>query len=294
MRLVTFRTEFGTRAGRLEGEEITPLDAPDVGTLLAESQGEGGRRAPSGGRGSNQDWQARAIGASEPPRHLEEVRLAPVVPRPGKIICVGHNYQAHIAEMGADMPEHPTLFAKFASSLIGARDDIVLPRVTEALDWEVELAVIVGRPVRYAEADEAREAIAGFTVCNDVSARDWQRRTKQWLAGKTFDATTPVGPALVTPDEVDWARDLEVRCEVDGRVMQQSRTSDLLFSPATLVSYASQIMTLEPGDLIATGTPSGVGAGRTPPEFLAPGQVLRTVIEGLGECANPVVKEDGA
>jgi acylpyruvate hydrolase len=278
MRLVTFHTEFGTRAGRLDGEEITPLDAPDVGTLLRESQ----------------DWQARAIGASEPPRQLQDVRLAPVVTNPSKIICVGHNYRAHIAEMGADPPRFPTLFAKFATSLIGARDDIILPRVTETLDWEVELAVVIGGSIRYSEPDEAREAIAGFTVLNDVTARDWQRRTKQWLAGKTFDNTTPFGPALVTPDEVDWARDLEVRCEVDGTVMQQSRTSDLLFAPADLVSYASQIMTLEPGDVIATGTPSGVGASRTPPQFLAPGQVLRTVIEGLGECVNPVVKEEEA
>jgi len=275
VRLVTFRTPFGTRAGRVDGDGVTPLDAADVGALLA---------IPG--------WQERAAAADEPRRDLADLDLAPVVPRPGKIVCVGHNYRAHIEEMGAEVPEHPTLFAKFAGALIGPRDRLVLPHVSEKVDWEVELALVIGTRLRYADAGAAGGAIAGFTVANDVSVRDWQRRTPQWLQGKTFEATCPLGPALVTPDAVDVAGGLTVRCSVDDRVVQESSTADLLFSPATLVAYISQVITLEPGDVVLTGTPSGVGASRTPPEFLAPGQTLTTAIEGIGECVNPVVAED--
>jgi len=151
--------------------------------------------------------------------------------------------------------------------------------------------VIIGRPVHRATAQEAAAAIAGYTVVNDVSMRDWQSRTLQWLQGKAFEHTTPAGPYLVTPDEVGNAADLEVRCEVDGKVMQQSRTSDLLFGPADIAAYASQVITLNPGDLIATGTPGGVGNARKPPVYLRPGNVLRTWIEGLGECVNQCVAE---
>jgi len=215
-----------------------------------------------------------------------------VVPRPSKIVCVGHNYRAHVAEMGADLLTHPTLFAKFARALVGSHDPVVLPRESEAVDWEVELAVVVGRTVRRADRRTAAAAIAGYTVANDVSARDWQRRTPQWLAGKTFDQTTPLGPALVSGDEVGDAADLGVRCLVDGEVRQDSRTTDLLFSPVDLIGYVSAIVTLDPGDVLLTGTPSGVGAGRTPPMFLEPGQVLRTEIEGLDHCENPCITEE--
>jgi acylpyruvate hydrolase len=219
------------------------------------------------------------------------VDYAPLVPRPSKIICVGLNYRSHILEMGRELPEHPTLFTKFADTLLGARDDLVLPVVSDEVDWEAELGFVIGAPVRWASTEEAAAAIAGYTVVNDISMRDWQWRSTQWLAGKAFDATTPVGPWLVTPDEVDHAADLALRCEVDGQVMQSSRTSDLLFTPADLVAYISQFTTLHPGDLIATGTPGGVGAARTPKIFLQPGQVLRTVIEGVGECVNMCVAE---
>jgi len=167
----------------------------------------------------------------------------------------------------------------------------VLPSVSEKVDWEVELGVIIGRPVYRASVDEAEAGIAGYTVVNDVSMRDWQRRTLQWLQGKMFERSTPTGPYLVTADEVGTAPDLEVRCEVDDVVMQQSRTSDLLFGAAEIVAYASQAVTLRPGDLIATGTPGGVGNARKPPVYLRPGNVLRTWIEGLGECVNRCVAE---
>jgi len=272
MRFATIRTDHGTTAARLDGDVLIPLDAADVGEMLA--MGAPGR--PREG--------ARPVPAAE-------ADFAPVVTRPGKILCVGLNYRAHISETGREPPEYPTLFAKFADSLLGARDDLVLPSVSERVDWEVELGVVIGRPVHRATPAEAAAAIAGYTVINDVSMRDWQNRTLQWLQGKAFEGCTPAGPCLVTPDEVGHAADLEVRCEVDGAVMQRARTSDLLFGPAEIAAYASQVITLKPGDLIATGTPAGVGAARTPPVFLRPGNVLRTWIEGLGECVNRCVAE---
>jgi acylpyruvate hydrolase len=272
MRFATIRTGDGTTAARLEGDVLVPLAVADVGELLA-------------GGGTAQDR------AGARPVPVAEADFAPVVPRPQKVLCVGLNYRMHIAETGRDMPEYPTLFAKFADSLLGARDDLVLPSVSERVDWEVELGVVIGRPVKRATTAEAAAAIAGYTVMNDVSMRDWQRRTLQWLQGKMFERSTPAGPYLVTPDEVGDARDLEVRTEVDGVIMQQSRTSDLLFSAAEIAAYASQVITLRPGDLIATGTPGGVGDARKPPVYLRPGNVLRTSIEGLGECVNPCVKE---
>ena len=272
MRLATIRTQGGTTAAQLDGDALVPLEAADVGEVLA-----------AGGLG-----RPRAGAAPVP---VAEADFAPVVPRPGKIICVGLNYRAHILETGRDLPQYPTLFAKFADTLTGAHDDLVLPSVSDAVDWEVELGVIIGRPVHRATADEAEAAIAGYTVVNDVSMRDWQRRTLQWLQGKMFERTTPAGPYLVTADEVGSAPDLEVRCEVDGVIMQQSRTSDLLFGAAEIVAYASQAVTLRPGDLIATGTPGGVGNARKPPVYLRPGNVLRTWIEGLGECVNQCVAE---
>jgi acylpyruvate hydrolase len=274
MRFATIRTDHGTTAARLDGDVLIPLDAADVGEMLAGG-GEGPGRPREGTR----------------PVPVAEADLAPVVTRPGKVLCVGLNYRSHILETGRELPEYPTLFAKFADSLLGARDELVLPSVSARVDWEVELGVIIGRPVYRATPAEAAAGIAGYTVINDVSMRDWQRRTLQWLQGKAFEHSTPAGPYLVTPDEVGNAADLEVQCEVDGAVMQRSRTSDLLFSPAEIVAYASQVITLKPGDLIATGTCGGVGDARKPPVYLQPGNVLRTWIEGLGECVNHCVAE---
>jgi len=278
MRLVTIRTSNGTRAARLDGDRVIELDAPDVGSLL-----------------SDPDWARVAAAGGGAGRDLADADLATLVPTPSKIICLGLNYASHIKEMGRELPEYPTLFAKFPGTLIGARDPIVLPRVSEQVDWEVELGVVVGRRARHVSGDEAAAAIAGYTVVNDVSVRDYQSHTNQFLAGKIFEHTTPVGPALVTLDELPGGGiDLAVRCEVDGQVMQDSRTSDLLFSPAEIISYVSDIITLEPGDLIASGTPAGVGAARTPQVWLRPGQVVRTVVEGVGECLNQCVPEPAA
>ena len=278
MRLVTIRTANGTRAGRVDGDQVIELGAPDVGSLL-----------------SGPDWRRVAASGTGPAQPLADADLATLVPRPPKVICLGLNYASHIREMGRELPKYPTLFPKFAGTLIGARDPILLPRASEQVDFEVELGVVIGRPARHVNGDEAAAAIAGYTVINDVSVRDYQNHTSQWLAGKTFEHTTPVGPALVTLDELPGGgADLAVRCEVDGQVMQDSRTSDLLFGPAEIIAYVSEIITLEPGDLIATGTPAGVGAARTPPVWLRPGQVVRTVVEGVGECLNRCLPEPAA
>jgi len=277
MRFATIRTGAGTTAARVESGTLTPLDAADVGALLAT--------------GNAASVPERAGAAAVP---IAEADFAPLVVNPSKIICVGLNYRTHIAETGRELPQYPTLFAKFAETLLGPNDDLVLPAVSDRVDWEVELAVVIGTPVYRAGTDEALAAIAGYATSNDVSMRDWQRRTLQWQAGKMFSRSTPVGPYLVTPDEVDHARDLEIRCEVDGEVMQQARTSDLVFTAADIIAYTSQTITLRPGDLFLTGTTGGVGDARTPPVYLKPGQVLRTYVEGLGECVNHCVAEKPA
>lgn len=269
MRLVTVRTDAGTRAGRVEGDSVVLLAARDVNELLDDP------------------FWADVAAASGDSVALDITRLAPVVPRPPKIICLGLNYMRHVREMGHEPPDVPTIFAKYTSSLIGACDEIEMPSVVEKMDWEVELAVVVGRRGRNIMAETALDHVAGYTILNDISARDWQRRTTQFLQGKTFEHTTPVGPWLVTPDELPvGGAGLAVRCEVDGEVMQEDTTDDMIFSVADAIAYLSQILTLQPGDLIAMGTPDGVGAGRTPPVFLQPGQTVRTVIEGIGELVN--------
>jgi acylpyruvate hydrolase len=275
VRLVTVRTSGGHRAARLAGDELVLLDAADVGELLAKP-----------------GWRDDAMGGDERIA-AEGADLAPVVPAPEKIICVGLNYRSHAEETGLGIPDYPTIFAKYARALVGPTDPIVLARNSERVDWEAELAVIVGREVRHADEGQARDAIAGYTVGNDVSMRDWQVRTKQWLQGKTFEATTPLGPALVTLDELEDPDALRMTCEVEGEIVQDTSTSDLIFSPAEIISYVSGIMTLAPGDVILTGTPSGIGARMDPPQFLAPGQTVRTVVEGVGELVNVCVAENG-
>lgn len=276
MRLATVRTDSGTRAVRLDGDKHIDLGAADVGALLASP-----------------DWRrtaASAVGAASP---AAEADFAPVVPHPSKIVCVGLNYRSHILEMGREIPQYPTLFAKFEETLIGAHDDVQLPPESLKVDWEAELALVIGTRVRRASESQAADAIAGFTVLNDVSMRDWQNRTPMWDQGKTWEASTPVGPYLVTPDEVDGGvrPALDISCVVDGETMQSANTSDLVFDPVHLVQYISTIVTLNPGDLIATGTPGGVGQARDPQRFLADGNLMVTEISGLGLLRNRTVAE---
>ena len=269
MRLATIRTESGMSAVRIDGDEAVECGASDVGTLLASA-----------------DWRARA-GAADGPRHpLADLSYAPVVPRPGKIICVGLNYRSHISEMGRELPKYPTLFAKYPEALIGAFDPLTLPAESDQVDWEVELAVVVGRRVRHANADAAVDAIAGYSIINDVTLRDWQYRTSEWLQGKTFEATAPFGPHLVTTDEI--APNANISCLIDGEVVQDSTIADLVFGPVDLIRYISTILTLDPGDVIATGTTGGVGHARTPPRYLKSGETLVGRIDDIGETVNPV------
>jgi acylpyruvate hydrolase len=268
MRLATIRTATGNRAVRVDATGAVETGDADVRALLERP-----------------DWAAHAAAAAGPSHSLEGLDYAPLVPSPEKIICVGLNYRDHVLEMGNQLPDYPTVFAKFAPALVGAHDDIVLPRASTAIDWEVELTVVIGRSVRHATPEQAESAIAGYTVLNDVSVRDFQRRTSQFLQGKTFERTTPLGPWLVTPDELPeggW----EVSTVLDGETMQRSSTGELVFSPVDLIAYLSGIVTLNPGDVIATGTPGGVGHARKPPRYLTDGAELVTRIEGIGECRN--------
>jgi len=269
MKLATVRTEDGLRAVRVESDGYVDIGPGDVGELL--------RR---------EDWRAVAAAADGPVFQVGPSRLAPVVPHPGKIVCVGLNYRTHITEMGRDLPQYPTLFAKFPEALIGPNDALTLPPESDAVDWEAELVVVVGRSVRRADRATAEAAIAGYTVLNDVTLRDWQFRTREWLQGKTWEATTPLGPCLVTPDELP--ADAEISCTVDDEVVQKSSINDLLFDAADLVAYVSTVITLNPGDLIATGTTGGVGHARRPPRYLKDGQTVVTRVEGIGELVTRV------
>ncbi|HWF74827.1 MAG TPA: fumarylacetoacetate hydrolase family protein [Solirubrobacteraceae bacterium] len=223
-----------------------------------------------------------------------DVRLGPPVPDPEKIICVGLNYPAHTLEIAAAAPAAPSLFAKFPPSLIGHREAIVLPAMSREIDWEGELAVVIGRTCKFVPVAGAMDVVAGGMAFNDVSARDLQMETSQWTAGKALDTFAPCGPALVSLDELGEIQSLALCTRVNGELVQDSCTAEMTFSVAEIVSFVSNLMTLRPGDIIATGTPDGVGFRRTPPRFLAAGDVVEVELEGIGAIANPVLAADAA
>jgi acylpyruvate hydrolase len=276
MRLLTLRLNSAsgkvTKAVRQDGDTLTEIEGfANVGELL-----------------NTAGWEATAKAAAGATHPAEGADLDAVVPFPGKIICVGHNYRNHIKEMGREVPEYPTLFAKYSESLIGPNDDLALPQESDKVDWESELAVVIGKKGRRISEADAAGHIAGYAVLNDVSMRDYQFRTIQWLQGKTWEKSTPFGPALVTRDEFTAGL---MTSAVDGEIQQQTPTNDVVFTPEFLVSYISTIITLNPGDVIATGTPGGVGHAQDPKRYLQEGQVLVTTIEGLGQLKNRVLKE---
>ena len=277
MALIRYAGPAGPQLGLIIGDEVAPLDV-----LLAP--GEGVERVFATGAVLE---RARRRSHRVPLAGL--AALAPV-PRPSKVFAVGLNYADHIAEAGLQPPEVPTIFAKYANSIRGPFEAIQRPRVSSELDYEGELAIVIGMRCRHVPRERAHEVIGGYMALNDVSVRDWQKQTPQWTLGKSFDTHAPTGPWLTLPDAVDPS-DLELRTVVNGELRQHSNTRELVHDPYDLIAYLSQACTLEPGDIIATGTPGGVGFLMHPPRYLVPGDEVRVEIEGLGAIVNPVVDE---
>lgn len=269
MRLATIRTADGPGAVVVRGAEAVPVDGyEDVGALLRDGGLDAARAAEREGDGLPID---------------EQMLLRPVL-APGAVVCVGLNYRSHILEMGRDLSEDPTLFTKLPRALTDPYADIELPAPSSQVDYEAELAVVIGKGGRAIAREDAWSHVAGLTVLNDVTARDFQRRTLQWFAGKTFQASTPVGPYVVTPDEVGDLAGKEISLAVNGEERQRAELGDLVFDVPALVADLSTIVDLEPGDIIATGTPGGVGepSGR----FLADGDIVEVTIDGIGTIRN--------
>ncbi|WP_217429535.1 fumarylacetoacetate hydrolase family protein [Sphingomonas bacterium] len=261
--------------GMVEGEPGYP------GSLLALIEAGGDALAGAGVALREQGW----------PVDPNAVTLLPPL-MPGKILCVGLNYADHAAESNMALPEFPTLFSRFAASVVAPGAPIRLPRVSAALDYEGELAVIIGTPGRYIAKEAALDHVAGYSVFNDATIRDYQLRTSQWTIGKNFDGTGPFGPVMVTADALPpGASGLKIETRLDGEVMQRSSTDRLIFDVATLIAVISEAMALEPGDVIITGTPAGVGGARKPQRFMQPGEVCEVEIEGIGILSNAIVAD---
>lgn len=272
MRLVSVEINGVPRVAEVIGDELLPLEG------LTEL-----------GRGTDSDTVRLAQRDTSALVPAASATLRPLVPRAGKIFCVGLNYLSHVEETKRDLPEYPVLFPKFASSLIAPDADILLPPESTQVDYEGELAVVIGRTGRRIAEDEAAEHVLGYAVANDITMRDFQYKTHQWMQGKAWDGSTPIGP-LVTPDEVDVA-DLRITTRLNGETVQDSRTSHLMFPIPRLISLISQFTTLEPGDIILTGTPGGVGFRRDPQLFVRDGDVVEVEIEGIGTLTNRAVAE---
>jgi 2-keto-4-pentenoate hydratase/2-oxohepta-3-ene-1,7-dioic acid hydratase in catechol pathway len=285
MRLISYNTPDGPRVAGIRDNQFIDLNHADsdvpacIKALLAQ--------------GPDGICRAEAALASGKPIANELLRPCPPVPHPEKIICVGLNYADHARETGAKSPSEPILFSKFSSAACAHRQPIVLPRLSQEVDFEAELVVVIGQGGRHIPRHEAMRHVGGYCCGNDVSARDWQIRKPggQWLLGKSFDTFAPFGPAIFTADEIPQPQNLKIQLRLNGQVMQNSNTAELIFPIDYLVSYVSDICTLAPGDLIFTGTPPGVGFARKPPVFLKPGDVVEVEIEKLGILQNPVVTE---
>ncbi len=284
MKLVTYRRAGkAPEAGVVLGERVISLAGagyPDMISLAA--QGEDARA-----RVENWIHNPPADAVSE----LSAVSLMAPVPRPPKLICVGLNYRDHAIESNMEMPKVPTIFNKFPNIVIGPGAPIVLPKLSQKPDYEAEMAVVIGKGGRHIPAERWRDHVFGYTIVNDVSARDYQMATTQWLMGKTFDTFAPMGPWIVSADEIDEPHNLDVSLEIGGEVLQHSNTRELIFNIPALIAYLSGVVTLEPGDVISTGTPSGVGFARKPPRWLVAGEEVVVKVSGIGELHNPVVAE---
>jgi 2-keto-4-pentenoate hydratase/2-oxohepta-3-ene-1,7-dioic acid hydratase in catechol pathway len=288
MKLMMFQKANGAALGAVDGKSVIDLSIADpslprdLKSLIAA-----GPAALAAARAAAKSGKVPAARLA-----LDAVRPALPIERPGKIICVGLNYALHAKEGGHAIPTYPSFFLRVPTSLVAAKAPVIRPKASVQLDYECELAIVIGRKGRHIPEPAALDHVFGYTLFNDVSVRDFQRKTSQWTPGKNFDATGPTGPWVVTPDELPpGASGLRIMTRLNGETMQDSNTSDMIFSSARTLSLLSEFMTLEPGDLIATGTPSGVAHARKPPPWMKAGDMVEVEVEKIGVLANPVVDE---
>ncbi len=284
MKLVTFNHHQQTRIGAVVADTVVDsLGQAQIPNDMISFLSAGGC--------ASEAMQALIDNDQSTRLPLADVKLLAPVPRPGKYLAISLNYADHIAETGKERPEYPSFFSKHSSCIIGQGDAIHRPKVSDKLDYEGELAFVIGQRCRHVPVEQAAQVIAGFTIANDVSVRDWQIRSPTMVLGKSFDTCGPLGPWLVTPDEIGDPHNLTLKTWVDGELRQDSNTRHMLFNCYEMIAYLSQAMTLEPGDVISTGTPAGVGVKMTPRGYLKPGQTVRVAIENIGMLSNPVIVE---
>lgn len=281
MKLLTFSCNGQTGIGAMVGDEIVVAGGGLPSNMMAFLAAG----APALAR-----MQGLIDGGGERVALADAALHAPV-PRPGKFLGIGLNYADHIGETGREKPEHPMFFTKQSTCVIGPEQAIHCPAISEKVDYEGELGIVIGQRCKHVPVEKAHEVIAGFTICNDVTVRDWQQRSPTWTLGKSFDTHGPMGPWLVTADEIADPHKLTLKTWVDDELRQNANTGEMIFNCYEIVAYLSQAMTLEPGDVISTGTPAGVGVKMKPRGYLKPGQTVRIEIEGIGVLSNPVVAE---
>ncbi|MDP3589741.1 MAG: fumarylacetoacetate hydrolase family protein [Methylobacter sp.] len=283
MKLVTFTHNHETRVGAVvDGFVVDGKNNTKIPLTMLEFLNAGSKAL---------DAMQQQIDSGNGRIALDQVKLHAPVPRPGKYLGISLNYADHIEETGRDKPEYPSFFTKQSTCVIGPDDAIHRPKVSDKLDYEGELAFVIGTRCRHVPVDKAHQVIAGFTIANDVSVRDWQFRSPTFTLGKSFDTHGPLGPWIVTSDEIADPHNLNLKTWVDDELRQSSNTGQMIFSCYEMIAYLSQAMTLEPGDVIATGTPAGVGVKMTPRGYMLPGQTARIEIEGIGTLVNPVIEE---
>ena len=283
MKLITYSGSFGRRVGVVHGDRVVPVDTPSMEALLAEGA----------------EGMARAAAATGDGEALATVRLHAPVTNPRKFLAIASNYQSHIDEVKASMPgyvppDYQRWFVKLSTTINGPYDPILMPPESEQLDWEAELAVVIGTRCRRVPVDQAHKVVAGYTICNDVSVRDWQKRSPTIMLGKSFDTHGPLGPWIVTPDELGDPHALRLRCLVNDEVVQDGSTSEMINNVWDQIAYLSTVCTLEPGDILATGTPKGTGGSMKPPRFLKAGDKVRCEIEHIGAIEAIVEQEKAA
>jgi 2-keto-4-pentenoate hydratase/2-oxohepta-3-ene-1,7-dioic acid hydratase in catechol pathway len=284
LRFVTFQQDSNIEPGVMVGGQVIGLRGAgfdSVASVIA-----GGAAALD----SVRRWVLRPLGNELP--DMAKIRLLAPIPKPPKIICIGLNYRDHAEEGKMAIPDVPTVFAKFPTAVTGHRHPVVLPRNSAKPDYEAEFVVVIGKRGRHIPEEQWLDYVFGYTMLNDVSARDFQMATTQWMMGKTFDTFAPFGPEIVTADEVADPHNLAISLTLNGEVMQNSNTRNMIFKIPRLIAFLSSVFTLEPGDIIATGTPAGVGFARKPPRWLKPGDEMTVRVEGLGELTNPVIAEE--